>query len=173
MPVAALVGCGAIPPARILPPRIRFGDLSLEDVSAQRLRFALTVRAENPNDLELPLSNLKANLQLLGLPFADGRARESRFTLPPTASRDVTLDFDLPLGRMPDLLRALRAAPTGAIAYRVTGSTLWGDTDREIPFERSGTLDSARLLRDALGRALGRPGTGGSTSEPGARREGI
>lgn len=58
---AALAGlaasaCGALlPPADLKPPSVAFSDLSIDSVSAERVRFTVRIATQNPNPIDVPL----------------------------------------------------------------------------------------------------------------------
>ena len=157
-------GCNALPPPDLKTPKISVSDVALRDLGLSELRFAVTVRAENPNDIELPLSNLQFELDLLGRPFAKGAADDARLKLPARAARDVPIEFTVPTTRILDLLSAARGAGLLNLSYRLKGSANWGSSPFAIPFEKSGNLDALQRLRDLL--PLPRPGAERTPAPP-------
>jgi LEA14-like dessication related protein len=160
-----LSGCNALPPPDLKTPRIAVSDVSVRDLGLSELRFAVTVRADNPNDVEIPLSNLKFDLDLLGRPFAQGAADDARLRLPARATREVPIEFTVPTARILDLFAAARSAGLSNLSYRLKGSANWGSSPFSIPFERSGNLDALARLRELLplplpGRERSVPGGG-------------
>lgn len=139
-----------LPPPDLKTPSISVSDIAVRDLGFSELRFAVTVRADNPNDIEIPLSNLKFDLDLLGRPFAQGMTDDARLKLPARAARDVPIEFTVPTTRLLDLLSAARSAGLSNLSYRLKGSANWGVSPFAIPFEKSGNLDALQRLRDLL-----------------------
>ena len=150
VPAACLAACGVLPPLDLQPPKLTFSAFRIQSVNLEETRFVLTVDADNPNDVDVPLSNLKFDLDLLGAPFASGGAQEASLTLPRKASRPVSIDFTVPTSRLLDLIRRVRPADMSSLSYRLKGSATWGSSGVTIPFERAGDLGTLRGLRDRM-----------------------
>jgi len=146
----AASACGMLPPANLEPPKISIANISIVAVGLEELRFALSIDARNPNDVDVPLTNLRFDLELLGQPFASGAAAESTVTLPAGASREVPIEFAVPTSRLLDLVRALRHSAGSPLGYRLHGSANWGRSPFAIPFEKRGEFDALRRLRERL-----------------------
>ena len=164
---AALAGaCGSLPPAGLLAPRLSVRSLAVTHVGADEIRLRVDVDADNPNAREIPLADLRLELALLGRPAASARAVEPVVTLPPSATRTVTLDVTVPARQAGELLlRAARSGELRALPYRLDGSARWGADGMPLPFQRSGTVDlMRRLRRDDGPQPADRP-------QPGDRRQ--
>ena len=75
--------CGSLlPPADLKPPTVAFSDLAIDSVTAERVRFTVRIATQNPNTIDIPLSNLYFDLAILGRPLALGKVAEQRFVLP-------------------------------------------------------------------------------------------
>lgn len=149
--LALLVACNAAPPLGLIPPRVDVADVSIRDVGFTELRFVVTVRADNPNEIDLPLSGLTFDLDLLGRPFATGIAAEPRLTLPARTVREVPIDFTVPTTRLVDLVGAAATGGLSNLSYRLRGRAGWGWSGFPISFEKSGNLDVLRRIREVLG----------------------
>ncbi len=150
----ALAACSAFPPPDLKTPKLAFGSLSVPRIGLSEVDFLLTVVADNPNDLEVPLSNIRFDLDLFGQAFASGGTREPRLTLPRLGSREVPIEFTVPTSRLVDLISRVRADGAGRFEYRLRGSANWGSSPFAIPFEKTGDLDALRQL----GRLFRLPG---------------
>lgn len=153
--LAALSACSALPPPGLKPPKLSFAGLAVPGVGPSEIEFRLTVIADNPNDVELPLSNLQFDLDLLGRPFATGSSPEPTITLPRQGTRQVPIVFTVPTARLLDLLSAVRSDAAGRFEYRLRGSANWGSSPFKLPFEKTGDLEALQRLRKAFGRPAG------------------
>lgn len=141
-----LASCGLLPPLDLKSPRLSFAGLSVPSASLQEIDFLLTLSADNPNDVEVPLSNLQFELDLFGQPFAAGSAREPSLTLPRLGSREIPIRFTVPTARLLELVSRARSAESGRFEYRLRGSANWGSSPIRIPFEKTGDLEALRQL---------------------------
>lgn len=144
-------GCNSVPPPDLRTPRLEVADISIRDVGLSELRFAVLVRADNPNDVDIPLTNLSFDLDLLDRPFATGIAAQPRLVLPRLARSDVPIEFTVPTMRLVDMVGQLATGRLSNLSYRLRGRANWGNSFIPIPFEKSGNLDVLRKLREALG----------------------
>lgn len=145
------VGCKSVPPPDLRTPRLEVADISIRDVGLSELRFAVVVRADNPNDVDIPLTNLSFDLDLLDQPFATGIAAQPRLVLPRLARSDVPIEFTVPTMRLVEMVGQLATGRLSNLSYRLRGRANWGNSFIPIPFEKSGNLDVLRKLREALG----------------------
>ena len=149
-----LVGCGGLPPGDMIPPRFSVADVSFEQMGLTEIALTVTIEVENPNVYELPLTDLRADLELLGRPIGSGWAREVSSAVPAKGRRTVPMAFNVPTTRLLDLVRAFRQADGQRIGYRLAGSARWGDAGRRVPFERTGDLQTWSRLLEGLGPRL-------------------
>lgn len=143
--------CGAIPPSDLQSPTLGFNDFTLTDLGLEQIRFLLTVDAANPNDIDVPLSNLTFTLDLFDRPVAQGRARERSFVLPKNGSRTVPIEFQVPTDKLLDAMRRANFTDLGTIGYRLKGSARYGSGPFSIPFERKGSLKALQKLMEPPG----------------------
>jgi len=146
----AAAACGLVPPIGLQAPKVTVADLSIRSLGLKEIRFALLLDARNPNDVDVPLSNLRFDLDLLGRPFASGAALEPTVTLAAGATRSVPIEFAVPTSRLLEVLREVRGSERAPLDYRLHGSANWGKSPFSIPFERRGELETLRKLRELL-----------------------
>lgn len=146
-----LAGCGVLPPPNLQPPQLAFSDVALGAIGLDRVEFELTVAASNPNDVDLPLTDLRCDLYLFEQLVASGVARDPSFTLPRRGTVDVPIEFVVPTSRLLDLVRNLRLRDLETLRYRLAGSARWGSLPFTIPFERAGDFGALRRLIEMLG----------------------
>ncbi|MEN9317159.1 MAG: hypothetical protein RIS35_3552 [Pseudomonadota bacterium] len=156
-PLGGLIAaCGMLPPPGLKSPRIEVVDVSIRKVSTSEIGLLITLDAVNPNDLEVPLSNLRFDLDLLGRPFGEGRATEPKLLLPPMARRTVPIELSVRMARIIEVMRDLRLGSDSTFPYVLRGSANWGASPLPIRFERSGEVEALRNLRNVI-RPLLRP----------------
>jgi LEA14-like dessication related protein len=149
----ALSACAGIPPVNLKSPTLSFSDLALKDINFSEIKFQVVVKADNPNDVDIPMSNLKFDLNLLGQPFATGTGAGTGnlnlMRLPRKASADLPINFTVSTSRVIDLLRKVKFNDWASLSYQLKGSANWGESSLfSIPFERQGNLESLKKLRD-------------------------
>lgn len=144
---AMLAACSGFPPARLKSPKLSIAGLSVSRLGASEIEFRMTVLADNPNDVDLPLSNLRFELDLLGQPFASGGASEATITLPRQGTRQVPIVFTVPTQRLLELVSTVRGDAAGRFEYRLRGSANWADSPFTLPFEKTGELEALQRLR--------------------------
>lgn len=148
--VAVAAGACAVPPAGLKAPEAKLSEVAFGRGGAGELVLLATLDVRNPNAVDIPLSNVRFELDLFGRPFGEGRATRSAVTLPAQAVASVPVEFSVPAQRIPEMLREVRAGGEGRVPYRLRGSASWGASPLPLSFDRSGEFDAARGLRDAL-----------------------
>ncbi len=148
--------CGIVPPLGLKAPKLDVASLSIRSIGRDEIRFALVLDAHNPNDVDVPLTNLRFELELLERPFASGAARERTVTLAANGTRAVPIEFSVATARLIELLREFRLADGPRLTYSLRGSANWADSPFTIPFGRRGEFETLQRLRDLM-RALMRP----------------
>lgn len=150
--------CANIPPIGLKSPSLSFSELSIKDISFSDIKFQVVVKADNPNDVDIPLSNLKFDLNLLGQAFATGQGASNNLTLARKVSSDVPINFTIPTVQLIDTVRKLKLSDLSALSYQLKGSANWGEsTVFSIPFERNGNVEAFKKMRDILGPLLRLP----------------
>lgn len=148
--VLPLAACGVVPPPTLQAPKLALADLSVRDLTTTELRLAATLRVDNPNGVELPLSDLKVELDLFDRPFGSGEATERRFTVPASGWRELPVEFRIPLTQLPALLREAPRGLSGRLPWRLRGRAGWGSAGFPLSFDRQGELDARAVLRRLL-----------------------
>ncbi len=143
--------CGALlPPANLKPPTVAFSDLSIDSVSAERVRFTVRIDTQNPNPIDVPLSNVYFDLSILGRQLALGKVAEQRFTLPAGGSRELPVAFDVATADLRAVVLRLLSGPLPETVWEVKGTANWGASPLPLPFSRKGDASSLRRLRELL-----------------------
>lgn len=150
--LASLLGaCGSLPPANLQAPEVSVSDLVLTDIGLDRLKFLVTLDTANPNDVDVPLTNVRLDLTVFDVALAQGTVIERQVTLPSRGSRRVPVEFTVPTSRLLDVIARFRTGNWENFSYRLAGSANWGNTPFGVPFERSGNLDILKRLSILFG----------------------
>lgn len=150
------ISCGALlPPADLQPPTVSFEDLSIDSVSLERVRFTVRIATQNPNAIDIPLSNVRFDLSLLGQPVAKGRVTEQRFRLPAKGRLELPIDFTVSTSDLRALAARIHLGPSSDAVWALEGTANWGASPFPIPFAKRGDANSLKKLRELFG---GRPG---------------
>lgn len=143
--------CSVLPPANLRPPDVAIADLALTDIGLDRFKFRAALETFNPNDLVVPLTNVRVDLTVLDVKLAEGLVIERRVELPARGRTTIPVEFTVPTARLLDLITRFRTSGWATFDYRLAGSANWGDTPFGVPFERSGNLDVLKRLADIFG----------------------
>lgn len=146
-----LVACNAIPPLNLKSPELSFSDISVGDIGLSKVKFIVTVNAQNNNDIDIPLSDLKFNLALMENQFASGVVNETATVIPKKGSKAIPIEFTVGTSQLIDMVRKLNIKELGNFTYQLNGSAKWGSGPFSIPFERKGDLQALKKLSDMLG----------------------
>lgn len=144
----ATSGCGLVPPIALRSPTISFAGLGVTSIGLSEIGFRVDVLAENPNDVDVPLTELRFELDLFGAPFASGAPPTGRATIPAAGKVEIPVSFRVPTRMLLDTLAQLRLDADAAIDYRLSGSAKWGSSPFRLEFERSDRIDPLRRLRE-------------------------
>lgn len=145
-------GCNHLPPPGLKTPGVSASEIQITEIGYTQIKFSLSLSTTNPNDVVLPLSNLLVDLELLGQPFANGRAKQDYFELAAGAVSVVPIEFVVPTSRVRELLRSIKSGDQDRFDYRLKGSANWGKDGVLLPFERVGELQSLKRLFDLFKR---------------------
>ncbi len=133
-----LAGCAAIP-TRVDPPRISLVNLQMLSVSSREQRYRLTLRIQNPNAFNLPVSRLEYDLALNGRDFTRGVSGEP-FTVPAFGEQLAAVEGAVDFAQVVEQLRDWRSGRSQALRYRLRGRLVVLKRFVRIPFEREGEV---------------------------------
>lgn len=146
-----LAACNVIPPVNLKSPELSFSDISVGDIGLSKVKFVVTVTAQNTNDVDIPLSDMKFNLALMDNQFATGVVNEAITIIPKKSSKAIPIEFTVGTSQLIDMARKLNIKELGSFTYKLNGSAKWGSGPFSIPFERKGDLQALKKLSDMLG----------------------
>jgi LEA14-like dessication related protein len=144
-----LAACAGVPPVNLKAPELKISSFDLTSISLSKIDFSLVVDASNPNAVDVPISDLNFDLNLLGTSFAKGQATD-HIVLARGKTQPVTVDFSLSTSQFLKTLRQLKQAKLDDMKFSLNGSARWGKNGILLPFERQGSLDVLDQLRDLL-----------------------
>lgn len=136
--VLLLAGCAAIP-TRVDPPRISLVGLEILGVSSREQRYRLTLRVQNPNTFDLPVSRLEYDLALNGRQFTRGASGEP-FTVPAAGEQLAAVEGAIDFAQAVGHLRDWRSGRSQVLRYRLSGRLVLLRRWLRIPFEREGEV---------------------------------
>lgn len=148
----ALGACAVLPPLTLKAPELAVSEIEIADVGLNQIVFVVHVEASNPNDMEIPLANVRFDLDLLNGPFARGTVRQELLSLPARSSRNVPVEFSVPTVRVVQMIRSFKTVEWSRIGYQLRGSATWGPNGVALPFERSGDLNAVKQLVELFAR---------------------
>lgn len=92
----ALAGCASLAP-KLTAPQLTITHVRFQGGSLSREQLQLSVHVDNPNDREIAVNSIEANVELAGMPFATG-VSDAAFVLPAHGATDVLLDVTADMG---------------------------------------------------------------------------
>ncbi len=149
--LALLSACASLPPSNLRSPDISIAEIGLKDFGLSELTFEVLVEARNSNEVDVPLTNMRADLELFGLPFATGVVPAGTVYLPRLGSQLVPLEFRVSTLRVLDAVRQARGMEWSKLSYRIRGSANWADSALAIPFQRDGSLEVIKRAIEVFG----------------------
>lgn len=124
-------------------PEVSVAGLNLLQFGVFEQRFALRLRVQNPNDVELPIRGLSFDIQLNGQPFVRG-VSDKTLTVPRYGEAVLDVAATSTLGNAVRQLRELQKAGQERIDYRLIGHLQLQGLG-SLPFERRGDLQLPAL----------------------------
>lgn len=139
--VMTVTGCATLPPPNLVSPAVSLAEISLKDIGLSEVSFEAMIEAHNPNDVDVPMSNMRADLELFGVPFATGVAPFGTVMLPRRSAQLVPMEFRVSTLKVLDSIRLARTLDWSKLGYKVRGTANWADSTVAIPFGRDGSLE--------------------------------
>jgi LEA14-like dessication related protein len=143
--------CNVIPPTNLKSPELAFSDLTIGDIALDKVKLLVTVAAKNPNDVDIPLSNMKFDLTVLDSAFGSGAPLTRDIRLPKLASAEVPIEFVVPTSQLLAVIRRVGLRDLNKVAYSIKGSAQWNNGPFTLPFERKGEFSALKKLTEGFG----------------------
>ena len=147
-----MTGCNQmVPPSNLKAPSLSVSGLGVESITRDSLKLRVRLAARNPNTVDMPLSNLRFDVSLMGQRLVQGAVAEETFTLPAQGERDVPVVLAFAGADARDLLIRLTTKGLTEISWELKGSARWGISPIPLAFEKRGSL-GLRTVLDAVMR---------------------
>lgn len=136
-----LSGCATLP-GGMDPLAVTLADVRPAQVGLFEQEYAMKIRVQNPNKVDIALAGLSFDIELNGKTFARGVSRQD-VVVP--AFGDVLLDVKAigTLGGILDQVSRMRQGAPDSITYRLHGKLSPAGNLSSLPFESEGSLDLA------------------------------
>ncbi len=125
-------------------PEVSVAGLKLVQVGVFEQRFALKLRVQNPNDVELRINGLSVEVELNGQPFITGLS-DKGVTVPRFGEAVLEVMAASTLGSALKQLRELQKGGRERIDYRIVGRLNLSGIGT-VPFERRGDLQMPAVV---------------------------
>jgi LEA14-like dessication related protein len=125
-------------------PEVSVAGVKLVHVGVFEQRFALTLRVQNPNDVELRINGLSVEVELNGQPFITGLS-DKGVTVPRFGEAVLEVMATSTLGSALKQLREFQKGGRERIDYRIVGRLNLSGIGT-VPFERRGDLQMPALV---------------------------
>ena len=136
-----LAGCAGIS-GLSQKPEVSLAGLELAEFKLLEQRFAMKLRIQNPNDVELKINGLSFDVELNELPFAKGLS-DRAVTVPRMGEAILDVQATSNLGSVLKQLRELKKSGREHVDYRLSGR-INVDGFGSIPFDRRGDVQIPR-----------------------------
>lgn len=138
--LAACAGGGAMKKPVIDVTEVRIANFDRE--SAQ---LTVLLRVQNPNNIELNLTDINAKLFLSDQEVAQAEATQPKFTLPAMGSMTLPMRVTVPFKTLPEALKKSTVAMvSGGLPYKLSGSVTTFNGLLTVPFEKTGEIAKRR-----------------------------
>lgn len=144
-------GCASLPPVNLQSPEVVLADIGITEIGLSEIRFEVVIEARNPNDVDVPMTNIRADLDLFGVPFATGVAPVGTIYLPKRGVQYVPMVFRVSTLRVLDSVKLARGMDWSKFSYRVRGTANWADSAVTLPFGRDGSLEVIKRAIEVFG----------------------
>ncbi|MCC6207914.1 MAG: LEA type 2 family protein [Gammaproteobacteria bacterium] len=134
-----LSGCAGLA-TRLESPRVSLANLQLEEFGVFEQRYRLSLRVQNPNDVELPIAGMEFRLYLNDEEFAHGLS-DQRMTLPAFGEQLVEVQVTSGITGILGQIQRLGRGELKTFSYRLAGHVKPLHRALKYPFEYRGEID--------------------------------
>lgn len=134
-----LAGCAGVG-KQLDPPRVSLAQIQVEEFTGFEAVFLIKLRVLNPNDVDLRIKGIEADLEINGKPFAVGVSKAS-VTIPSFSTELVPVTVYSSIMDIFTGIRGLQAAEQ--LNYRLTGKlrgSAPNTTTVTLPFDAEGQI---------------------------------
>lgn len=133
------------------PPRVSLVRFEPVEIQLLEQRYLATVRIQNPNSVDLPISGMDYAISINDSQFADGVSNQ-QVTIPAYGEETLEVSVTSTLAGLLDQLQRFSTGD-GKVRYRIAGKLAISGIPTGVPFEREGEVD-LRIAPAARGRAI-------------------
>jgi LEA14-like dessication related protein len=136
--VAAACGC-----VTMQSPNVSLADLRIVDLTLFEQRYALTIRVQNLNPVELPITGMNFRLDVNDAELGRGVSNQA-VTVPAHGDAVVEIAVVSNLARLLDQIRGLESGKAQSLRYRLAGDISVANRFGKLPFEYRGEIGQRR-----------------------------
>ncbi|MCG8428587.1 MAG: LEA type 2 family protein [Chromatiales bacterium] len=133
-----LSGCATLPQPTE-PPRVTLSSLRIIDAQLFEQRYALTLRVQNPNSVDLNITGLSFTVELNGNGFAEGVSKQAA-NIPAFGEATIEVEVTSSLLQIFEQFKALNERQERPLEYRIHGKIGTAHSLLSLPFERKGEI---------------------------------
>lgn len=120
-------------------PRVSLAGINVLDVGLFEQRFALRLRVQNPNDIELPIKGWTYDLDLNGIAFATGTSNKTA-TIPAFGTDVIEVEAYSDITNVLRQISEWRKSGLNNVSYRLKGNAFLASTSRKLAFDYRGDI---------------------------------
>lgn len=140
---AVIAGGCAMIQSPIEAPHVTLADLRILDMTLFEQRYALKIRVQNPNPIELPISGMNFQLDINDAELGRGVSDKS-VTIPAHGEAVMEIKLVSNLARVFDQIRGLEGGKAQSLRYRLTGDISVANRLAKLPFDYQGEIGQLR-----------------------------
>jgi len=140
--VLILAGCAAVQ-TPLEAPHVSLTDLRVLDATLFEQRFALKIRVQNPNPVELPVNGMNFRLEINDVELGRG-VSDKAVTVPAYGEAVFEVNLVSNFARIVNQIRALESGNGQGLRYRLAGGISVADRVGKLPFDYQGEIGQLR-----------------------------
>jgi len=137
-----LGGCAAVQPP-LEAPHVSLTDLRVLDATLFEQRFALKIRVQNPNPVELPINGMNFRLEINDVELGHG-VSDKAVTVPAYGEAVFEINLVSNFARIVNQIRALESGAGQNLRYRLAGGISVANRVGKLPFDYQGEIGQLR-----------------------------
>jgi len=137
-----LGGCAAVQPP-LEAPHVSLIDLRVLDATLFEQRFALKIRLQNPNAVEVPVNGMDFRLEINDVELGRG-VSDKAVTVPAYGETVFEINLVSNFARIVNQIRALESGTGQSLRYRLTGGISVANRAGKLPFDYQGEIGQLR-----------------------------
>lgn len=139
--VAGLAACGGMAKK----PTIDVVDVRVADFNRDSAQLTVTLRVQNPNNVDIIITDIQAALSLAGTEIGKAESAQPRYAITAASTVMLPVRVNVDLKTLPEAARkGAIALISGGVPYKISGSITTGNGLTTVPFEKSGDIAKMR-----------------------------